>query len=138
VAPAPPAAASGLTSPATTATLPAADHPGSTPAPVRSYAPVPAGQVQLTLTFAAASWVGVSDADGRHLLQGLFSAGSAHSVNGTPPLHVVLGNAPQVALAINGKPVPVGALAHRDGSLRLLVDASGRVSAAAPRLAHGD
>jgi hypothetical protein len=51
---------------------------------------------------------------------------------------VVLGNAPAVALRLNGEPVIPGTLVRRDGSAHLLIDATGRVSAAAPRLAHGD
>ena len=97
-----------------------------------------AGQAQLELRFSAASWVDVSDAEGRHLLQGLIEAGSARDLSGTPPLRVVLGNAPAVALQLNGQSVSVTGLVHRDGSARLLIDGAGRASAAPPRLAHGD
>jgi hypothetical protein len=57
---------------------------------------------------------------------------------GSAPLLVVLGNAPAVTLRLNGQPVLPGTLVRRDGSAHLLIDAAGRVSAAAPRLAHGD
>jgi hypothetical protein len=50
----------------------------------------------------------------------------------------VLGNASAVALRLNGQPLSPGALVRRDGSAHLLIDATGRVGAAAPRLAHGD
>ncbi len=97
-----------------------------------------APQARLDLSFSGTSWVEVSDRDGRHLLHGLIEAGSTRTLMGSAPLFVVLGNAPAVALRLNGQPVAPGALVRRDGSAHLLIDAAGRVSAAAPRLAHGD
>ena len=96
------------------------------------------GQALLDLRFVALSWVDISDADGRRLLTGLIDGGSERALSGTPPLRVVLGNAPAVALRLNGQPVAITGLVHRDGSAHLSIDASGRASAAAPRLAHGD
>lgn len=98
----------------------------------------PAGQTQLALKFSALSWVEVSDTTGRRLLQGLYAAGSARTLSGAPPLRMILGNAPAVALRVNGQPVTLEGLARRDGSARLLIDAEGRATAAPPRLAHGD
>jgi len=98
----------------------------------------PAPQARLDLSFSDRSWVEVSDADRRNLLHGLIERGATRTVTGTAPLTVVLGNAPAVALRINGQPLLPGALVHRDGSAHLLIDAAGRVSAAAPRLAHGN
>ena len=100
--------------------------------------PGAAAEARLELTFSAASWVEVADASGRHLLQGLIDGGSSRILSGSAPLRVVLGNAPAVALRFNGQPVLPGALVRRDGSAHLLIDSSGRVSAAAPRLAHGN
>jgi cytoskeleton protein RodZ len=96
-----------------------------------------AGQAQLDLKFSAVSWVQISDADGRRLLEGLFAPGSARDVSGTAPLRVVLGNAPAVALQLNGQPVSLAGLVHRNGSAYLTIDGDGRASAAASRLAHG-
>jgi len=96
------------------------------------------GQALLDLKFAALSWVDISDADGRRLLTGLVEGGNERALSGTPPLRVVLGNAPAVALRLNDQPVTIAGLVHRDGSAHLSIDASGRASAAAPRLAHGD
>jgi cytoskeleton protein RodZ len=145
LAPAAPAAgtAAGATAPDASAPEPAATesatHPAAmTPATAGAAVSASAGQAQLELRFSAASWVDVSDADGRHLLQGLIEAGSARALSGTPPLRVVLGNAPAVALQLNGQAVSVTGLVHRDGSARLLIDGAGRASASAPRLAHGD
>lgn len=117
-----------------------AEPPRSAPdgaAPTAARAPGP-GQALLDLRFAALSWVEISDADGRRLLTGLIDGGSERALSGTPPLRVVLGNAPAVVLRLNGQPVTIAGLVHRDGSAHLSIDASGRASAAAPRLAHGD
>jgi cytoskeleton protein RodZ len=147
LSPAAPAAdtAAGAAAPAapdTGAPQPAATGSATQPAAAAPAAPGAvggnAGQAQLELRFSAVSWVDVSDADGRHLLQGLIEAGSTRALSGTPPLRVVLGNAPSVALQLNGQPVSVSGLVHRDGSARLLIDGAGRATAAAPRLAHGD
>jgi cytoskeleton protein RodZ len=90
------------------------------------------------LKFAADSWVEISDADGHHLLHGIVPAGNVRELSGTPPLRVVLGNTPAVSVALNGTPVSLAGLARRDGSARLLIDATGRASPAPARLAHGD
>jgi cytoskeleton protein RodZ len=132
---APAAPDAGAPQPAATgsATQPAAATPATPGAAVSGRA----GQAQLELRFSAVSWVDVSDADGRHLLQGLIEAGSSRALSGTPPPRVVLGNAPSVGLQLNGQPVSVAGLVHRDGSARLLIDGAGRATAAPPRLAHG-
>ena len=115
----------------------AAAGPGTTPAHAE-LAPEPAGTAtHLALTFAAASWVDVSDAAGRRLLQGLVEAGSERTLAGPAPLRVILGNAPGVTLQVNGRAVALEGLVRRDGSARVLVDGSGRASPAPPRLAHG-
>jgi len=93
---------------------------------------------QLDFAFSAASWVEVSDVEGRRLLEGLLEGGSTRTLTGTAPFLVVLGNAPAVKLRFNGEPVTAGTLVRRDGSAHLLIDAAGRVGTAAPRLAHGD
>ena len=109
--------------------------PTSAPRPLT---PGATPQARLDLNFSAPSWVEISDAEGRHLLHGLIERGSTRTLTGSPPLLVVLGNAPAVTLRLDGQPVSPGPLVRRDGSAHLLIDATGRVSAAAPRLAHGD
>jgi len=108
--------------------------------PTSLRAPPSAGgtAARLDLAFSAPSWVEVSDVGGRRLLHGLIEAGSRRTLTGTAPLLVVLGNAPAVTLQFNGAPVTASTLVRRDGSAHLLIDAAGRVGAAAPRLAHGD
>jgi len=112
-----------------------APTPGGRAAP--AVAP-PAGQTQLSLRFAALSWVEVSDSSGQRLLHGLYARDAARTLSGTPPLRVVLGNTPAVELSVNGQPVPLAGLARRDGSARVLIDVEGHASVAPPRLAHGD
>jgi cytoskeleton protein RodZ len=109
------------------------------PTSARGSPPTPsAGQAELALKFSALSWVEISDADGRRLLHGLFAPGATRDISGTAPLRVVLGNAPAVALQLNGQPVTIAGLVHRNGSAYLLIDGSGRASVADTRLAHGD
>jgi len=97
-----------------------------------------AGETRLALSFNAASWVDVSDAGGRRLLQGLIDAGTARTLSGAAPLRVILGNAKGVVLQVNGRSVALAGLVRRDGSARLLIDETGRAAPAPPRLAHGD
>ena len=95
-------------------------------------------QARLDLAFSASSWVEISDAQGHRLLHGLIEAGSTRTLGGSAPLLIVLGNASAVSLRLNGQPVPLSALARRDGSAHVLIDAAGHASVAPPRLAHGD
>jgi cytoskeleton protein RodZ len=134
------AAAGEPATPAPGAGLPARRAPAarSGEAPGNPPSGAQAAQAQLALELSAQSWVEISDADGRRLLAGLIEAGSAHSIRGAPPLRVILGNAPAVALQVNGRPVAFTALVHHNGSAHLLIDGAGRASAAPPRLAHGD
>lgn len=118
-------------------------HGGTTPAggvraPAGALPATSTGQSELGVRFLALSWVEISDAEGRRLLEGLYARGSVRDVRGTAPLRVVLGNAPGVDLELNGQPVPLTGFVHRNGSAYLSIDGGGHVSAAAPRLAHGD
>ena len=140
LAPAPPAGAAPADSEPRTGSNGAAAAPSGALPPARAGAALVRGrgEAQLDLTFNTGCWVEISDADGRRLLHGLIEAGKVRTLVGTPPLRVVLGNSPGVALQLNGRPLNVAGLVHRDGSARLLIDADGQVTAAAARLAHGD
>jgi cytoskeleton protein RodZ len=119
-------------------TAPPAAQSAVPPTSVRAPLSTGSTEARLDLAFSAPSWVEVSDVEGRRLLHGLIEAGSRRTLTGTAPLLVVLGNAPAVTLQFNGAPVTASTLVRRDGSAHLLIDAAGRVGAAAPRLAHGD
>jgi cytoskeleton protein RodZ len=129
---APAAAASAAAAPAVTAadaSTPAAAPPtASTRA--NDAALTSAGRAQLALKFSAPSWVEVYDAGGRRLLHGVEAADSARTLAGAAPLRVVLGNAPGVALQVNGQAVALEGLVHHDGSAHILIDGAGRASAA--------
>jgi cytoskeleton protein RodZ len=131
-----PIASADSASPGARAALSGAPAPAGGPAAAASASG--GAQVSLQMKVAELNWVEISDADGRRLLDGLIEGGTTRELYGTPPLRVVLGNAPAVGLALDGRPLNIDGLVHRNGSVHLLIDASGRVSAAAPRLANGD
>jgi cytoskeleton protein RodZ len=118
---------------------PQAPPPATTPpAPAAAARSAHPGEAQMGLSFSAPSWVEVTDADGHRLLSGLFEAHGTRTLAGAAPLRVTLGNAPAVALSINGRPVALDGLVRHDGSAHLTIDNAGRASIAPPRLAHGD
>ena len=81
-----------------TAAAPAA--PASTTA-----AATPSDEQRLTISFRDFSWTEVRDRDGRVLLSGMNSGGTAQILSGTPPLDVVIGNAVDVSVTYRGQPV---------------------------------
>lgn len=92
-----------VASPAGAAPLAAAGAEAQAPAP-QEPAPSPAsGSVRLV--FKKEAWVEIRDRDGRVLLSQINPAGTEQRVEGTPPLSLVVGNATQVAVEYNGKPV---------------------------------
>lgn len=118
----------------------AAAPPEASPAAPAAASEGPAlttGQAQLALKFFAASWVEVYDAGGRRLLHGVEAPYSVRTLAGAAPLRVVLGNAPGVALRVNGQAVALGGLVHRDGSARILIDGSGHASASPASVPRG-
>jgi cytoskeleton protein RodZ len=121
------AAAPVATTPGPLAAPPALARPEAT-------APAAAGSGEtLTLKFSAESWVQVADSRGHMLLDGLQPAGSTRAVSGPAPLRVVLGNAPAVALEVNGHPASLAGLVRRHGDAHVSIDASGAVSQAPGR-----
>jgi cytoskeleton protein RodZ len=118
---------------------PAAAAPGAaggdeavSPVALAPGAATTSGAARLALKFSAPSWVEVYDAGGHRLLHGVEAADSARTLEGTAPLRVVLGNAPGVALQLNGQAVALEGLVHRDKSARVLIDGAGHASAAGP------
>ncbi|HTT00711.1 MAG TPA: RodZ domain-containing protein [Steroidobacteraceae bacterium] len=113
-------AASAASATATEATH-AADHPRVT---------------EVTLHFAEDSWAEVYDAHGERLFYDIGAAGSVRPIRGSAPFRVVLGNAPGVALEINGHRVALPNAAS-DGSVDFQINRSGRVSASRLAAAQG-
>lgn len=81
------------------------------PAPVPQAASSPAagekaaGAASARIVAKGAAWIEVNDANGQHLAYQLLPEGQEKTVSGTPPFKVKLGNATQVELYFNGKPV---------------------------------
>ncbi|MEC5386267.1 helix-turn-helix domain-containing protein [Uliginosibacterium sp. H3] len=69
---------------------------------------VPKGSHRLHFAFAADAWVEVRDANGKVIFSRLNPAGSEQDVQGEAPLQVVIGNAPQVRLSVDGKALDLG------------------------------
>ena len=67
---------------------------------------------QIVLIFNATSWVQVTDSTGKSLMSGLNTPHTKLMLHGVPPYHVVIGNAPEVELVYNGKPVDLGPYTH--------------------------
>jgi len=88
-----------------------------TPATVETPAPVeqakspppkpqaPGGEGRIRMEFAGESWVEIKDRDGQMLMSQLNPTGSRRVVAGRSPLTVVVGNAANVRLTYNEKPV---------------------------------
>lgn len=95
-----------------------------------------ATEAQLALRFSEVSWVAVYDGSGRRLEEGFNAPDSTRTVSGAPPLKVVLGNAPGVAVRLNGQKVALDGLVHRDGTARFVLDGSGHVAPLPGLVAH--
>ncbi len=122
-------AAPGADSAARLVSATAAESRGAGAAPA-------AGEAQLALRFSAVSWFAVYDGSGRRLIEGFNLPDSARTITGAPPLKVVLGNAPGVAVQLNGQKVALDGLVHRDGTARFLLDRSGHAAPVPPLVAH--
>lgn len=59
----------------------------------------------LKLKFEGDAWVEIRDKTGNKVFSQLSRAGSEHTVQGTPPLSLVVGDASKVRISYNGKPV---------------------------------
>jgi len=88
--------------PAADAAPPAADAAGAPAATTTD-------QVSLLVSFTADSWVEIYDGSGKAVLYDLGQAGTRRSVTATAPLSVTFGNAPAVALQVNGRTVTMPA-----------------------------
>jgi cytoskeleton protein RodZ len=88
----------------------------------------PGRQAELTLRFAAESWAEVYDSGGERLFYDIGPAASIRTFKGTPPLRIVLGNAPGVAVEVNGHAANVAKLTHPDGSAQFVVNRAGRAT----------
>ena len=86
------------------ASAPAAGSPAMTAAAAPSDT-ASAGTGRLALKFEGESWVEIRSGSGKLLVASLHTAGTERFVSGVPPFEVVIGNAQQVHLTYNDKPV---------------------------------
>jgi cytoskeleton protein RodZ len=130
---------------ASTAATPAAVR-GASGAPAASTAaasaatttPARAGKaMEVTLRFAADSWVEVYDANGEKLFYDVGSADSSRTVSGTPPFRVHVANAPGVTLDVNGKRAAVPANALKGDEAQFTINRAGRIVRAVPQADGG-
>lgn len=96
------APATAVPEPANTVSPRSASQPANTT--VASPA-VNAGANGIRLIFAGESWTEVKDGRGRLLLSRINSRGTEHVLQGTPPFFLTIGNAAEVKLVYNSKPV---------------------------------
>lgn len=89
-----------------------------------NYAPTPgAPQVGVVLTFSGECWTEVSDGAGRRLFYDLGSSGRIVNVSGDAPLRLILGDADNVSITVEGEPWPIPASARRGQLARLSIAA---------------
>lgn len=105
--------------------VPPAAPPSQTPQPAAAPAVDGATQTlpdsaspQLTFRFAGESWVEVRDAAGAVVFSGLGSAGSSRKIQGRPPFALVVGNAKDVRLELDGREIDLQA--HTRGTVARL------------------
>ncbi|MCE3285710.1 MAG: hypothetical protein K0R70_1966, partial [Steroidobacteraceae bacterium] len=104
----PGAVPNGATGAGTNASAPGAPPSGAGvpgDAAAGAVAPGP-GQVSLQLRFSGDSWVEIFDGSGKAVLYDLGKTGTERTITATAPLSVTLGNAPAVAIAVNGRALP--------------------------------
>ena len=106
---------------------------GVTPAVAAPSAPsVPGAGVAVAFTASEPCWAEVVDATGARRLYAVLQPGQRVSVQGTPPLRVVLGRGDVTALEISGNPAVIPADAVRNTVARFEIAASGAIRALPP------
>lgn len=78
------------------------------------------GEGVLRLAFAQESWVEINDGTGRMIFSQLNPAGSEQAIRGKKPLSVVIGNAANVKLVYNNKPVNLAPHTNTNGGVARL------------------
>ncbi len=102
--------------------VPAFDAPAvqTTPATVAEQA-VADGQVRVTMNFSGDCWTEISDANGQRLFFDLGQDGRSVDVSGQAPLSVLLGNADNVSLRVNGADYVIAPVDRRGQTARLTI-----------------
>ncbi len=135
--PAPTASASAPPATVTPPVLQGTSSPVNTPPPAQPPAAAeppprqevtPARSTNLRLELSSESWVEVYDSRGQRLFYDVASAGSVQSIEGRPPLRVVLGNAAAVSIQVDGRAREIPASAVDGEGARFVVNRSGSLS----------
>lgn len=79
------------------------------------------GRVSLSISFENDSWVEIYDASRRRLFFDLARTGTTRTVKGAAPLQVLLGNAENARVRVNGEVWPIPAAARRGKTARFTV-----------------
>jgi cytoskeleton protein RodZ len=115
----------------TAAPVAAAQAPALDPAAqARKEDAAPARSTRLKLELANDSWVEVYDSRGERLFYDVATAGSVQSVEGHPPLRVVLGNSAGVTVEVDGTVRGIPGNAIEGEGARFVVNRSGSLSRA--------
>jgi len=84
-------------------------------------AAVAEGDVRLSITFSGECWTEISDATGRRLFRDLGRTGRTVNVSGQGPVSVLLGDADNVSLRVNGNDVAIADADRRGRTARLML-----------------
>jgi cytoskeleton protein RodZ len=117
IAPPAPAAPAASTAPVP-APLPPADPAPSAAVPATAAPAAPASSDLLVFVARDDTWISVTEPGGKQLLQRIVKAGEAVSLNGTPPLSVVIGRASGVDVRVRGEPFDLAPITHSGGVAR--------------------
>lgn len=79
------------------------------------------GQVRVDLSFSGECWTEITDSNGRRLFFDLGRTGRSASVSGDAPLSVLLGNADNVSVRVNGSDYQISAADRRGETARLTI-----------------
>ena len=109
---------------------PAAAASASPPVAERKEEAAPPRATRLVLELTNESWVEVYDARGERLFYDVAGAGSVQSIEGRPPLRVVLGNAAAVDVQVDGERREIPPNAMDGEGARFVVNRSGTLSRA--------
>ena len=96
----------------TAASITAASAIDTTAAATAATSSPAVAEVTLSLTFKEKSWVEVRDGSGTAIFLQTAAAGTTQTVNGAPPLDVVIGNAAGVGVTYRGQAVDFSQFTH--------------------------
>jgi cytoskeleton protein RodZ len=88
--------------------------PESPPVPVQ----IPPQEFELKLAVKKDAWIQVKDSQGQVLLSRTVTAGGERTLRGAPPVSLIVGNAANVSLSYNGKPIDLAP--HSTGNVARL------------------